>query len=95
MGFELFHLKGGALAKTVQELQSEYDDLVGQREKLLPEIASVSENLARARGAVLSEVDAFARAQALSLQLSELEKRRDALTLQIDRGQAKPQQTQA
>ena len=58
------------MAKTVQELQGEYADLVGQREKILPEIARVSEDLAKARGVVLSEVNAFARAQALSSRLS-------------------------
>ena len=83
------------MAKTVQELQGEYDDLVGQREKLLPEIARVTEDLAKARGVVLSEVNAFARAQALSLRLSELAKERDALTLQIERARVQPQQAQA
>jgi uncharacterized protein YoxC len=78
------------VAKTVEELQSEYDNLVGQREKLLSEIARVSEDLAQARRVVLSEVDAFARARALSLRLSELEKERDALTLQIERKRVQP-----
>lgn len=72
------------MAKTVQELQREYDDLVGQRDKLLPEIASVSEDLAKTRKVVLSEIDAFSRAQKLKLQLTGLEKQRDALTQQID-----------
>jgi predicted nucleic acid-binding Zn-ribbon protein len=83
-------LKGGTVAKTVEELQSEYGNLVGQREKLLSEIARVSEDLAQARRVVLSEVDAFARARALSLRLSELEKERDALTLQIERKRVQP-----
>lgn len=83
------------MAKTVQELQSEYDNLVGQREKLLPEIASVSADLAKARRAVLSEVNAFARARALSLRLSELEKERDALSLQIDQVRVPPQQAKS
>jgi len=80
------------VAKTVEELQSGYDTLVQQREKLLLEIARVSEDLAKARGAVLSEVDAFARARALSLRLAELAKERDALTLQIERVRVQPQQ---
>jgi hypothetical protein len=88
-------LKGGTVAKTVQEVQGEYDNLIGQREKLLPEIASVSKDLAKARGVVLSEIDAFARAQTLSLRLSVLEKERDALTLQIERARVSPQQAQA
>jgi predicted nucleic acid-binding Zn-ribbon protein len=91
----LFYLKGGTVAKIVEELQSGYDDLVQQREKLLLEIARVSEDLAKARGVVLSEVDAFARARALSLRLSELAKERDALTLQIERVRVQPQQAQA
>ena len=73
------------MAKTVKELQNEHDGLVRRREILLPEIARVSEDLAKARGLVLSEVDAFARARALSLRLSELAKERDALTGQIER----------
>jgi hypothetical protein len=91
----LFYLKGGTVAKTVQELRGEYDNLVGQREKLLPEIVSVSGDLAKARGVVLSEVDAFARARTLSLRLSELEKERDALALQIEQVRVQPQQAQA
>ena len=79
------------MAKTIEELQSGYDNLVQQREKLLLEIARVSEDLTKARGLVLSEVDAFARARALSLRLAELAKERDALTLQIERG-VQPQQ---
>ena len=78
------------MAKTVQELQREYDNLVGQREKLLPEIASVFEELARTRKVVLSEMDAFARAQKLKLQLTELEKERDALTVQIEQVRSQP-----
>ena len=73
------------MAKTVKELQNEHDGLVRRREILLPEITRVSEDLAKARGLVLSEVDAFARARALSLRLSELAKERDALTGQIER----------
>jgi hypothetical protein len=73
------------MAKTVEELQSEYDGLVQRREKLLPEVARVSRDLAKAQRVVLSEVDAFARARALSLRLSELAKERDALTWQIER----------
>jgi len=69
--------------------------LVQQREKLLLEVARVSEDLAKARAVVLSEVDAFARTRALSLRLSELAKERDALTLQIERAQVPPQQAQA
>ena len=91
----MFYLKGGTVAKTIEELQSGYDNLVQQREKLLPEIARVSEDLAKARGVVLSEVDAFARTRALSLRLSELAKERDALTLQIERVRVQPQQAQA
>ena len=83
------------MAKTALELKGEYDNLVGQREKLLPEIASVSEDLAKARRAVLSEVNAFARARALSLRLSELEKERDALALKIDQARVQPQQAQS
>jgi len=83
------------VAKTVEELQRGYDNLVQQREKLLPEIARVSEDLAKARGVVLSEVDAFARTRVLSLRLSELTKERDALTLQIERVRVLPQQAQA
>ncbi len=78
------------MAKTAQELQGEYDNLVGQREKLLPEIASVTADLAKARSVVLSEVDAFARARVLSLRLSELEKERDTLGLKIDQARVKP-----
>jgi len=85
MGLNLVLFERSAVAKTVQELQGEYDNLVGQREKLLPEIARVSEDLAKAQAVVLSEVSAFARAQALSLRLSELTKERDALALQIER----------
>ncbi len=47
------------MAKTVVELQSAYDNLVEQRERILPEVARVSEDLAKARSVVLSEVDAF------------------------------------
>jgi uncharacterized coiled-coil DUF342 family protein len=72
------------MAKTVQELQREYDNLVGQRDKLLPEITSVSEDLNKTRKVVLSEIDAFARAQKLKAQLTGLEKQRDTLTQQID-----------
>ena len=79
------------MAKTVQELQREYDNLVGQRDKLVPEIASVSEDLAKTRKVVLSEVDAFARAQKLKLQLTALEKERDALTVQIEQVMFQPQ----
>ena len=79
------------MAQTVQELQRGYDNLIQRREKLLVEIARVSEDLAKARGVVLSEVDAFARTRALSLRLAELAKERDALTLQIERG-VQPQQ---
>jgi hypothetical protein len=82
------------VAKTVEELQSEHDGLVQRREKLLPEIAGVSKDLAKARGLVLSEVDAFARARALSLRLSELGKERDALTWQIDHVRGQPQPAQ-
>jgi hypothetical protein len=91
----LFYLKGGTVADTVEELQSGYDDLVRQHEKLLLEIAHVSEDLAKARGVVLCEVDAFARARALSLRLSELAKERDVLTLQIERIRIQPPQAQA
>ena len=79
------------MEKTVQELQREYANLVGQRDKLVPEIASVSEELARTRKVVLSEMDAFARAQRLKLQLTDLEKERDALTLQIEQVKIQPQ----
>jgi hypothetical protein len=82
------------MAKTVEELQSEYDGLIQRREKLLPEVAGVSEDLAKARGLVLSEVDAFARARALSLRLSELANERDTLTGQIERASDQPQQAQ-
>ena len=83
------------MAKTVEGLQSGYDNMVQQREKLLLEIAHVSEDLRKARGVVLSEIDAFARTRALSLRLSELAKERDALTLQIERVRVPPQQAQA
>ena len=73
------------MAKTVEELQSEHAGLVRRREILLPEIARVSKDLAKARGSVLSEVDAFARARVLTLRLSELAKERDALSGQIER----------
>lgn len=76
------------MAKTEKELQSGYDGLVQQREKLALETTRVSADLAKARSVVLSEVDAFARAQVLSLRLSELAKERDALALQIDQAQA-------
>jgi len=79
------------MAKTVQELQREYDNLVGQRDKLVPEIASVSEDLAKTRKVVLSEIDAFARASTLSLRLSVLEKQRDALSRQIEQVRFQPQ----
>ena len=82
------------MAKTVEELQSEQDRLVQRREKLLPEIARVTEDLAKARGLVLSQVDAFARARALSLRLSELGKERDALAWQIERVGGQPQPAQ-
>ena len=82
------------MAKTVEELEREYDDLIQRREKLVPEIAAVSKDLAKARGAVLSEVDAFARARVLSLRLSELAEERDALTLQIDHVRDQPQPAQ-
>jgi hypothetical protein len=88
------YLKGGTVAKTVEELQSGYDHLVRQRENLLVETARVSEDLVKARGVVLSEIDAFARTRALSLRLAELAKERDALTLQIERG-VQPQQAPA
>ena len=67
------------MAKPVEVLQSGYDNLVQQREKLVIEIARVSEDLAKAQRVVLSEVDAFARTRTLSLRLSELAKERDAL----------------
>lgn len=89
--FETRYLKGGAVAKTVQELQGEYDKLVGQREKLLPEIASVSEDLAKTQKVVLSEVDAFARASALSMRLTKLKKERDTLSQQIEQIKFQPQ----
>ena len=47
-------------------------------------------DLKKTRGVVLSEIDAFARAQALSSRLSELTKERDALTEQIERGKVSP-----
>jgi hypothetical protein len=84
--------QGGTMVKTVEDLQSKHDGLVQRREMLLPEIARVSEDLTKARGLVLSEVDAFARARALSLRLSELGKERDALTRQIEQGSDLPQQ---
>ena len=82
------------MAKTVEELTGKYDDLMQRREILLSEIARVSEDLAKARSMVLSEVDAFARARALSLRLSELGKERDALTWQIERVGGQPQLAQ-
>jgi hypothetical protein len=78
------------MEKTAEELQGDYEDLVQRREKLLPEITRVSIDLAKTRGVVLSEIDAFARAQALSLRLTELTKERDALTGQIERGKVPP-----
>jgi len=78
------------VAKTAEEQQSDYTDLMQRRERLLPEIARVSIDLAKTRGVVLSEIDAFARAQALSLRLSELTKERDTLTEQIERGKVSP-----
>ena len=72
------------MAKTVEEITGKYDDLMQRREELLSEIARVSKDLAKARGSVLSEVDAFARARVLTLRLSELAKERDALTWQIE-----------
>ncbi len=78
------------MTKTAEELQSEYEDLTHRRERLLPEITRVSIDLAKTRGVVLSEIDAFARAQALSLRLSELTKERDTLTEQIERGKVPP-----
>jgi predicted nucleic acid-binding Zn-ribbon protein len=83
-------LKGDTVTKTAEELQSEYEDLKQRRERLLPEITRISIDLAKTRGVVLSEVDAFARAQALSSRLSELTKERDALTEQIERGKVSP-----
>jgi hypothetical protein len=82
------------VAQTAEELQSEHDGLVQRRKILLSEIAGVSKDLAHARGLVLSEVDAFARARALSLRLSELGKERDALTWQIDHVKGQPQPAQ-
>ena len=82
------------MAKTVEEVQREHAGLVQRREILLPEIARVTEDLAKARGLVLSKVDAFARARALSLRLSELGKERDALAWQIERVSDLPQQAQ-
>jgi hypothetical protein len=82
------------VAKTVEELTRKYDDLMQRREELHSEIARVSEGLAKARGLVLSEVDAFARARALSLRLSELGKERDALIWQIDHVKGQPQTAQ-
>ena len=70
---------------TVEEITGKYDDLMQRREILLSEIARVSKDLAKARGLVLSEVDAFARARVLTLRLSELAKERDALSGQIER----------
>ena len=78
------------MTKTAEELQSEYEDLLLRRERLLPEITRVSIDLKKTRGVVLSEIDAFARAQALSSRLSELTKERDALTEQIERGKVSP-----
>ena len=83
------------MAKAVEESQGGYDNLIQQRETLLIEIARVSEDLAKARGVVLSEIDAFARTRTLSLRLSELGKERDALTPQIERLQVQPLQAQA
>ena len=80
------------MAKTVEGLTSEYGDLLQRREKLLPEITRVSEDLAKARGAVLSELDAFDRARSLSLRMSELTRERDALTVQIERVSGRPEQ---
>ncbi len=82
------------MAKTVEEPQLEYDVLVQRREILLPEIARVSGDLAKAQSVVLSEVGAFARTRALSLRLSELAKERDALTGQIERVRGQPQQAE-
>ena len=82
------------MAKTDEELQTGYDNLVQQREKLVIEIARVSEDLAKARSVVLSEIDAFARTRTLSLRLSELAKERDALTPQIERVRVQTQQAQ-
>ena len=82
--------KGDSVTKTAEELQSEYDDLLHRRERLFPEITRVSIDLAKTRSVVLSEVDAFARAQALSLRLDELTKERDALTEQIERAKVLP-----
>ena len=78
------------MTKTAEELQSEYEDLKQRRERLLPEITRISIDLQKTRSVVLSEVDAFARAQALSSRLSELTKERDALTEQIERGKVSP-----
>ena len=81
------------MAKTVG-LTNDYSDLNQRREKLLPEIARVSKDLDQARGAVLSEVDAFARARVLSLRLSELAKERDALSGQMEQASGRPEQPQ-
>ena len=71
-------------------LQGGNDNLVQQREKLVLEIAGVAADLAKTRSVVLSQIDAFARARVLSLRLSELEKERDALVLQIERAHVQP-----
>ncbi len=83
------------MAMTGKELQSGWDKLVQQREKLLLEIDLVSKDLAKAQAVVLSEVNAFARTRALSMRLSELAKERDALDLQVEQGRVQPHHAQA
>ena len=82
------------MAKIFEGQATDYSVLLARREKLVLEIAHVSKDLAQARGAVLSEVDAFSRARVLSLRLSELAEERDALSGQIERVRAQPEQAQ-
>ena len=82
------------MAKIFEGQATEYSVLIARREKLLPEIARVSKDLAQARGAVLSEVDAFSRARVLSLRLAELAEERDVLSGQIERARPQPEQAQ-
>ena len=80
------------MATVIEGLETENSALVERREKLVLEIARVSKELAQARGAVLSEVDAFSRARVLSLRVAELAEERDALSGQIERVTRQPEQ---
>lgn len=78
------------MVEILEKGESGSENLLQQRSKLTAEIALVSSDLKQARSVVLSETNAFVRAQTLTLRLAELGKERDALTMRIEQGKSSP-----